>query len=242
MTEKKFDIKNPNEIYYQPFGEEAYDEEAFVDGYSKLSGLEQALSEIKQDPQSTTAYKYAGGIIYGNENFYYQTKESPRPVLERAVPEGRKGLEEYVLKNKEPILENFGDEEYKYLVMAVPLSKVKEEGEHKTIVDTINEFKVVQEATEDPSKKIVYLSEKMKKAPKYIQEEFARYSSNEAFTKQLFANYASYVSHNVGEVLEKGDCEGVFKKSLDEAKNKTPFCRGMANILYQKLTSQKKAA
>ena len=125
------------------------------------------------------------------------------------------------------------------MVTAVPLSKIKEEGEYKTIVDAINEFKLVQESAEDPSKRNSYLSEKIKKAPKYVQNEFARYSSNEAFAKQIFTNYAAYASHNAQEVIENGDCEGVFKKSLSEAKKKAPYYNEMANVLYQKLTAKK---
>lgn len=239
MTEKKFDIKNPNEIYYKPLGEEAYSDKGFVEGYSKLGGLEQALKEVKQDPQSPGAYKYAGGILFNNENHYYQTNTSPRPALEEASSEGRKGIEKYFSKNETEILENFGKEEYKHLVTAVPLSKIKEEGEHKTIVDAINEFKLVQESAEDPSKINSYLSEKIKKAPKYVQNEFARYSSNGAFLKQIFSNYAAYASHNAKEVLEKGDCEGVFKKSLKEAKKKGKYYDEMAKVLYQKLAPKK---
>lgn len=239
MTEKKLNLKNPNDSFYKPLGEEAYSDESFLKEYSKLSGLEQALGEIKQDPQNTTAYKYAGGILHNDENFYYQTGISPRTSLEEASAEGRKGIEKYFSKNEKPILEKFGKEDYKHLVASVPLPKIKEEGEHKTIVDAINEFKRVQEIAEDPSKRNSYLSEKIKNVSKYVQNEFARYSSNESFAKQIFASYASYAAHNAQEVLENGDCEGVFKRSLSEAKKKAPYYNEMANVLYQKLAAKK---
>lgn len=235
-----FNIRNPNEIYSQSFGEGECNEKEFVEEFSKVGGLEKALVAIRQDPENPDAYRFAGGIIHNNENFYYQIKESPRPVLEEIVPERKKGIEKYVSKNEEPILNSLGSEEYKNLIMVVPLPKIKEDGEYKTIVDVISEFKVVQEAAEDPQKRVEYLSSKMKGAPKYVQNEFARYSSNEAFVKQMFAHYASYAGQNAQEVIEKGDCEGVFKIGLKEAKNKTLYHDAMASALYQKATSKKK--
>lgn len=243
MTEKKLNIRNPNEVYYKPLGEEEYSDESFLKGYAKLGGLEQALTTLKEDTQNTDATKLAGGVLFNNENWFYKTNTSPRPALEEASSDGRKGLEKYFTKNEKEILEKFGSEEYKYLVTAVPLAKINEEGEHKTIVDAINEFKKVQESATDTSKMGGYVAGKMKSLEKnapYVAKEFARYSSNEAFIKQMFTNYAVYAENNFKEVLERGDCEGVFKESLKGAKKKGQYYNEMAKVLYEKISKENK--
>lgn len=239
MTEKKFNLKNPNEIYYQPFGEEEFKEDEFKKGYQKLGGLEGALGTIKEDPQNTQAIKYSGAVLFGNENFYFGTKISPRPALEEACSEGNKGLEKYFAKNENRILKKFESGDYKTLIQVVPLSKIEKEGESKTIVDSVNEYKATIESGKDLESKTKFVFGKVKSAPKYVANELARNSSNEAFINQLYKGYLNYAQYNVQEVLEKGDCQGAFKESLAGAKKKMEYYKPMAQMLYEKLSKKK---
>lgn len=237
-----FNLKNPYEWAYNPMKETDFSKEGFLEGYAKSKNLESALNEIRKDPQSPDAYNVAGGILYSDPNFYHQINRSPRFALEDIVPEAKKGLEKYVSHNESEILSNFESDDYKSLVssLRVPLEKAKEDGDYKTISTVINDYKALANASENVESKGVYVSEKMKSAPKYIKNEFERYSSNDSFINQIFKNYAFYAQENFKEVMEKGDMEMVFKTSLYSTKKKGEYYSLMADALYGKLNEKKK--
>ena len=165
---------DPNKaLFYTPLGEDSFDEEHFLQGFNKVSNLENILKILKEDPNNANAISGAGQILHHNEKYYFENNNvaNTRQSVEDALPGAQKGLEKYVGHNEEKFLKLIPKEEYINLIMSVKLNKKKDDEKHNTLVEAQENFNKFKEAAQDESKMHKFLDDKMKKAPDWVKKE-----------------------------------------------------------------------
>lgn len=232
--------EDPNkEILYNPLGEEDFDKDKFLQGYSEVQGLEKILKTLKEDALNPQAIQLAGKILHGNDNFYYSSGEqnTARISVEQSLSEGQKGLEKYLSKNESKMLDHLSKEDYINLVQAVKLEKKDGDENHNKLVSAQDEFNKFKDAIQDEQKTLKYLSEKIKKAPKWAQAEFSRLNSNQRYAQLMMQSYGGFFQNKYAMALENADHERVFKDSLNNTKKKGDYYKVISQEVANKLAA-----
>ena len=233
MTEKKLNLRNPNEMYQKQMDpDKEYNAKDFDDAVKASKGLETIVQTLQNDPYNPSAWSNAGNLFMGNPDHFYSTGTNPRRMAEERLSDATKKILDYVSKNENIFVEKLKKDDYKSLLLYVPLQEVKDK-EFKPLVDTVKEVQRVNESSQDVDSMKRYLQEKIGSDPEYVKGEFLRYMNNEAFIKTMFNNYSNYARSNLNEVFEKGDCEGLFKKALSETKDKRAYHSAITKVVYE---------
>jgi hypothetical protein len=236
MTENKPEILDPNkDAFYHPLGKQDYSENHFLKGMKRVKSLRASLEKILEDKENPQAIENASSIIYGDKSQLYKTGEPIRPLLESEIVSGKKGIEEYVSHNESKFLAQLEDKDYLSLVQGVKLNKIEGNEEHNQLVGVFEAYSKIQEASKDKDSIYRYIAEQIKKAPKSMQDQFARAYTNDNYLNLMFNSYFSVLSHNRKEVLEKADCKKLFTESMKASKKKVEYHAAIAEVLYSKL-------
>jgi hypothetical protein len=226
---------------YTPLGEEAFDKDRFLSGYSAVKGLEEIVSaSSKGAVLPGKLVSLAGKILHNQEDFYFRVDNMPNLYEDSpdALKEGNAGIEKYVGKNIKEMLNLVPKEAYVEMIQRVKLNKVEGDEEHNELVSAQEGFNKFVDAAQDSSKATKYLSEQMKKAPKWAQAEFARMQGNERYVQAMMQAYGSYFQSNyLGRLHEEGfNAQAAFEKGLKGAsKNKREYLRIIGEVAAKKL-------
>ena len=210
-------------IHYRPIDpKETYDSENTIKHYEDFKDINEYLQTVQKDPENTSAWEKAGGLLRKNPNYYFNTKRSPRPDLEDALSEEYGNLARYAKNNSSTLYGKLESEDYEKLIQKVPLYKTGDK-ENDEFVDTINEYKKLNEAGNDSNKMNAYVQEKIRKAPRWAQISFARHGRTdlstifESYLINIDAKLKSKMYEEDGETIKSKFLEKVFKDSLNEA-------------------------
>lgn len=210
------------EIFYKPINQnESYDRDNLIKHYEDFQDINQYLQAIKEDPENTGAWGDAGELLRKNPYYYFKSERSPRSDLEDSLSEEYSNLGKYVKNNSSTFYGKIESEDYIELIQKVPLCKTGDE-EHDEFVDTINEYRKLNEMGNDPNKMNTYVQEKIRKAPRWAQISFARYGKNdlntnfESYLINIDSKLKSKMYEEDGKTIKSKFLEKVFKDSLDE--------------------------
>ncbi len=230
---------NPEKaIYYHPLGEEDFDKEHFLKGFSKVSGLENILKILKEDPNNAKAIGEAGKILKHDEQIYFKMNNiaNTRQDVEDALPSGYKGIEKYIGHNEEKFLSLIPEESYVDLLKSVRLTKKKDDEKHNELVEAQENLIKFQEAAQDESKMYKFLEGRMKNAPDWVKKEFLRMGSNTEYIQSTAQAYGGFYSHRFNSLVEEADHKKIFKDSLEASEKKGQYYQAIAKVVSKVLS------
>jgi len=214
MAEENLEYKTINP-------EENYDGNAIIQHYEDFQDMNKYIQTIKEDSENTSAWEDSGKLLHKSPFYYFNVNRSPRSDLEGAISEEYNNLAKYANKHSSNIFGKLKSEDYVNLTQKVPLYKTGDKG-HDEFIDSLNEFKRLNEISKDTNKIFEYVQEKVSKGPNWFQISFMKYGENDlnVIFKSYLANAQTKVSEKMfdeNKEVKKEFLEKVFKDSLSEA-------------------------